>query len=276
MISKETILAVKNGVDLKALVEAKGIKLKKNGKGYFGLCPFHADKNPSLSINPDKNLFQCFGCGAAGDVIRFVELFDRVDFTEAVKRLSGQPFKPSKKNTSQKERPTLSVKDKKLLARVAGYYQHSLTADRRGLNYLKNERGITGNIVLKDFGAGYVNGTLHEILPEDREVIESLKRIGILNAKGHEVFYNCVIFPLYDASGAIVSLYGRNIDDRCDLKHLYLAGRRCGLVNRQAVKRSSTLILTEALILRPMMPRVIHRPIRFNCARIWICPKVGP
>jgi DNA primase len=248
MIERETITAVKNGVDLKALVEARGIKLKKNGKGYFGLCPFHTDKNPSLSINPDKNLFQCFGCGAAGDVIRFVEMFDRVDFTEAVKRLSKQPFNPSKKNTSQKERPNLSVKDKKLLARVAGYYQHSLTADRRGLNYLKNERGITGNIVLKDFGAGYVNGTLHEILPEDREVIESLKRIGILNAKGHEVFYNCVIFPLYDASGAIVSLYGRNIDDRCDLKHLYLAGRRCGLVNRQAVKRSSTLILTEAII----------------------------
>jgi DNA primase len=248
MIEKETILAVKNGVDLKALVEAKGIKLKKNGKGYFGLCPFHADKNPSLSINPDKNLFQCFGCGAAGDVIRFVELFDRVDFTEAVKRLSGQPFKPSKNNAPKKEKSNLSVKDKKLLARVAGYYQHSLTADRRGLNYLKNERGITGNIVLKDFGAGYVNGTLHEILPEDREVIEALKRIGILNAKGNEVFYNCVIFPLYDANGVIVSLYGRNIDDRCDLKHLYLAAKRCGLVNRQAVKRSSTLILTEAII----------------------------
>jgi DNA primase len=66
--------------DLVALVQAKGIELKKNGKSFFGLCPFHADKNPSLSINPTKNLFQCFGCGAAGDAIRFVELFDQVDF----------------------------------------------------------------------------------------------------------------------------------------------------------------------------------------------------
>jgi DNA primase len=56
--------------DLVALVQAKGIALKKNGKGYFGLCPFHADNNPSLSVNPSKNLWQCFGCGAAGDAIR--------------------------------------------------------------------------------------------------------------------------------------------------------------------------------------------------------------
>ena len=92
MIAKESIEAIKSSVDLKALVEAKGIELKKNGKGWFGLCPFHADNNPSLSINTAKNLWQCFGCGAAGDVIRFVEMFDQVDFKEAVKRLNGNGF----------------------------------------------------------------------------------------------------------------------------------------------------------------------------------------
>ena len=72
-----------------ALAEARGIKLKKNGRSYFGLCPFHDDHNPSLSVNPKTNLWQCFGCGAAGDVIRFIELFDQVDFKEAVNRLAG-------------------------------------------------------------------------------------------------------------------------------------------------------------------------------------------
>ena len=81
------------------------------------------------------------------------------------------------------------------------------------LPYLKNERGITGNQTLTDFGTGYANGTLLEILPEDPDVILSLKRIGILNAKGHELFYNCVVFPLVDESGAVVNLYGRNIDE---------------------------------------------------------------
>jgi DNA primase len=106
--------------DLVALVQAKGIELKKNGKSWFGLCPFHADKNPSLSINPIKNLFQCFGCGAAGDAIRFVELFDQVDFKEAVKRLSDNGFSPAKaaKPAPAESPKGSSVKDRKLLARV--------------------------------------------------------------------------------------------------------------------------------------------------------------
>jgi len=105
MIEKETIESIKTTVDMVALAQAKGIKMKKNGKGWFGLCPFHNDKNPSLSVNPSTNLWQCFGCGKGGDVIRFVELFDQVNFKEAVNRLSdngfkrtAKPFNPSSTN----------------------------------------------------------------------------------------------------------------------------------------------------------------------------------
>jgi DNA primase len=122
MIDKEKIEAIKRGVDLVALVQAKGIELKQNGKSWFGLCPFHDDKNPSLSINPKENLFQCFGCGAAGDVIRFVELFDQVDFKEAVNRLSGNGFKVAAVKPEPEKPPKgLSVKERKLLTRVVGY-----------------------------------------------------------------------------------------------------------------------------------------------------------
>jgi DNA primase catalytic core len=250
MIDKEKIEAIKRGVDLVALVQAKGIELKQNGKSWFGLCPFHDDKNPSLSINPKENLFQCFGCGAAGDVIRFVELFDKVDFKEAVKRLSDNGFKVAAVQPEPEKPPkALSVKERKLLARVVGYYQHTLSEDNRGLAYLKEERGITDNQSLTDFGAGYANGTLLEILPDDPQVIESLKRIGILNAKGHEMFYNCVVFPLLDERGAVAGLYGRRIvDEAGSARHLYLSGPRLGLVNRQAAKCSETLILTESII----------------------------
>ena len=246
-IEKEVIEAIKHGVDLKALVEAKGIALKKNGKGWFGLCPFHADKNPSLSINPNKNLWQCFGCGAAGDVIRFVEMFDQVPFAEAVKRLSDTGLKKAPPMPPEKK-SVLTVKERKLLARVVSYYQHTLGQDSRGLNYLKQERGIANNQSLKDFGAGYANGTLLEILPDDPDVMDALKKIGILNARGHELFYNCVVFPLYSAKGSIESLYGRNISDDAGATHLYLPGPRSGLVNRQAVNRCRTVILTESII----------------------------
>ena len=249
MIEKEKIEAIKHGVDLLALVRSRGIDLKKNGKSYLGLCPFHNDTNPSLSINPADNLWQCFGCGAGGDVIRFVELFDKVDFKEAVKHLAGNGHKrlPVRKKTTTKSH-ALTVKERRLLSRVVSYYQHTLTQDRRGADYLKQDRGITDNQSLKDFGTGYANGTLLEILPQDPEVIKALKKIGILNAKGHESFYNCVVFPLYNTRGSIVNLYGRNIDDSNKIAHLYLPGPRSGLVNRQAVNRSQTIILTESII----------------------------
>jgi len=164
MIDKEDIEQAKR-TDLAALVQAKGVHLKKNGKSLLGLCPFHADKTPSLSINTGKNLWQCFGCGAAGDAIRFVELFDQVDFKEAVKRLSDNGFKRTQAKPVKDNSEALSVKDKKLLARVVGFYQHSFEQDRRGLDYLTGERNINDLQSIKDFGTGFVNGTLTEILP---------------------------------------------------------------------------------------------------------------
>lgn len=91
MIAKEKIEAVKQGVDLVALIKSRGIELKKKGKGYVGLCPFHAEETPSFSINPSQNLWQCFGCNTGGDAIRFVELFDKMSFPEAVGKLDGTP-----------------------------------------------------------------------------------------------------------------------------------------------------------------------------------------
>ena len=231
------------------LVQAKGISLKKNGKGYFGLCPFHNDKTPSLSVTPKTNLWQCFGCGKGGDVIRFVELFDQVDFKEAVRRLSDN----GQKKISAKTKPPadlkpLTVREKKLLTRVTAYYQHTFAEDVKGLDYLKNDRNIRNPQSLTDFGTGYANGTLLKILPEDKDIIKSLKTIGILNKNGKEFFYNCVVFPLYDPNGAVISLYGRNIIESAEIHHLYLPGKRSGLVNRQSLKHSESLILTESII----------------------------
>lgn len=206
MISQEKIEAIKQGVDLVGLIRSRGIALKKNGKGYKGLCPFHADdKTPSLSVTPSKNLWQCFGCGKGGDVIEFVKLHDRVGFTEAVQILSGE-IPATRKDPAREPAatPELAVKEKKLLARVVSYYQHSLTTDSRCLDYLK-ERGIDDLQAIQDFGAGFVNGTLKEILPDDDEVLKTLQQIGILNKKGNESFYNCIVFPLYDQTGTIVN-----------------------------------------------------------------------
>ena len=251
MIDQEELNSIKQNVDLVSLVKSRGVKLRKNGKGYKGCCPFHEETKPSFSVNPEQNLWNCFGCNKGGDAIRFVELIDQVDFKEAVNRLSTQIPVSGRQKTPKpavkEERKEISVAEKKLLARVVGYYQHTFTEDTRGLEYLKN-RGISDKQSLIDFGTGFVNGSLKNILPDDPEVLNTLKNLGILNKKGNETFYNCVVFPLYDQNGGIVNLYGRNIDPENGASHLYLAGSRSGIINRQAVKRSSTILLTESII----------------------------
>lgn len=252
-MEKERIQRIKEGVDLVALFGSRGITLSKNGKGYKGICPFHGDKDPSLSVTPEKNLWHCFGCDKGGDAIRFVELIDGVDFKEAVRRLAEGLQIPEVKNQRTDDRKAnkgenqLTVANKKLLARVAGYYHHTFSEDLHGLDYLKG-RGITNHQSFTDFGVGFVNGSLKNILPDDPEILDTLKKIGILNQKGNEIFYNCVVIPLYDRDGTITGLYGRNIDPENGVSHLYLAGSRRGLVNRQAVKSSSTILLTESII----------------------------
>lgn len=251
MIDQKRIESIKQRVDLVALIRSRGVVLKRNGQGYKGLCPFHGDqKTASFSVTPEKGLWHCFGCDQGGDAIRFVELMDGVDFKEAVKRLVAEAPAAGNgpaKSAVKEEKTGISAADKKLLARVVGYYQHILTEDQRGLDYLKG-RGVSNKQTFTDFGVGFVNGSLKRILPEAPEVISTLKRLGILNAKGNEIFYNCVVVPLYDRDGVVTGLYGRNIDPEGGSGHLYLAGCRSGIVNRHAVKRSATLLLTESII----------------------------
>jgi len=263
MIEKERIEQIKTTVDIKALIESKGIRLKKNGKGYFGLCPFHHDKNPSLSVTPSKNEWHCFGCDKGGDVIRFVELFDQVDFKEAVNRLSMYdaqaelsvnncqlPVKNKKQNRPNTKNKTtgLTAKLIKLFNRVIEFYHTAFTEDTRAKEYL-NKRGITDNAVFTDYKTGFANGTLLNVLPNDGEIKKELKEIGILNSRGKEHFYSCVTFPIYDLDGNPSGIYGRRINDKAgSAPHLYLMGERHGVFNWQAVKSHKEIILAESII----------------------------
>ncbi len=249
MIEKQTIEHIKASADLKTLVESRGIQLKKNGKGWFGLCPFHDDKNPSLSITPSKNEWHCFGCGAGGDVIRFVELFDRVDFKEAVKRLAGNDVEKTAVKIKKKDSAIqLTPAHIKLFNRVIEFYHAAFAEDDRARQYLK-ARGITNNALFADYRIGFANGTLLNVLPDDDKITRQLKEIGILNSKGKEHFYGCAVFPLFDPDGNPAGMYGRRIDGmEKGADHLYLPGGREGLFNRQAVKTNKEIILTESIL----------------------------
>ena len=255
MIEKERIEQIKRSVDLGALMRSRGIELRKNGKGLKGRCPFHEDKTPSLSINPKENLWQCFGCGAAGDAIRFVELFDKVGFRQAVEKLSEKISSGADVPAQAKaahpvnDAPAPSARSVKLLLRVIDFYHTAFAEDGRAREYLAS-RGIADNNIFSSYRIGFANGTLPNVLPEDGDLTRDLKEIGVLNDSGGEFFYGCATFPLFDANGNPAGLYGRRIDgmDTKGPAHLYLPGERRGLFNRESAKASPEIIICEAII----------------------------
>jgi len=164
MIDQQEINSIKQNVDLAAVIQSCGIDLKKSGKSYKGYCPFHEDsKSPSLSITPAENLWQCFGCGAGGDVIDFIRKHDGISFREAVAQLRGGEVsklqkKPVKKKRT-KEEPELSPAHYKLLKRVVSFYHTAFNEDSRAMEYL-TDRGISNKQIFSDHQIGFANGTL--------------------------------------------------------------------------------------------------------------------
>lgn len=255
MIDQTTIDSVKQGIDLVSLIQSRGMELKKKGRNLVGLCPFHTEETPSFTVNPVKNLWQCFGCNSGGDAIRFVEMFDKVTFPEAVERLGNQGQGAGVKGQErQQQEPVppssliLPPSSIKLLTRVIDFYHKAFCEDDRARQYLMN-RGISDNALFAAHRIGFANGTLLNVLPADGDVINDLKTLGILNSKGNEHFYGCACFPLYDLAGNPAGIYGRRIENSPNSPpHLYLPGPRQGLFNRQAVRSHKEIILTESII----------------------------
>lgn len=143
--------------------------------------------------------------------------------------------------------PVSAAQRVKLLTRVAAFYHQTLLNVPEGLRYLTKGRGLHDVALCKTFQVGFANGSLLEVLPKDAETVEQLKALGVLTAAGREFFHGCVVFPLWSADGAIVSLYGRRFADG-EPADVYLPGQRQGLWNVQASKRSTAVVLTGSVL----------------------------
>lgn len=234
--------------DLRGIIESHGVKLKRRGTNYVGLCPFHDEKEPSFTVNPKTNLWHCFGCRAGGDAIGFLCKTEGLGFREAVELLQGKANgrQKGKKPASKKPAPKPTVNRTRLLNRVVSFYHRSFLEDQKSQEYLKG-RGIADKEIFTDFSIGSSNGTLLNTIPEEGEVREGLREIGILTEGGRELFYGCVVFPVFDENKDCVGLYGRRSTDG-EVNHLYLPGPRRGVFNHQAAKRSGSVIIAESVI----------------------------
>ena len=233
-VTYENLAQIKR-LDLPQILESKGIRLTKNGNGsYKGLCPFHDDKEPSLSVSlkNDVWLWHCFGCRKGGTLIDFLRL------------LEGRSFKDIYKTYSAPKEPLINKDIQTYLNQIIQIYHNTLKENRRALAYLE-ERNLLDSNLIDTFKIGYSNGTLPRILPNDESIKLKLKELGILNENYNESFYKSITVPIFDAFDQVVGLYGRNIESR---RHLYLKGPHRGIFNYKALKSFDEIILTESII----------------------------
>ena len=251
---------LKQVISLQCLAESSGIQLKKHGKDYLGLCPFHDDKEPSLVISPDKNLWHCLGaCQTGGSVIDWVMKQEGLGFVQAVEKLQRQspPLAASAAPVvpPSKPKPSPQKETQTLLNRVTDYYHAILKQHPQALAYLE-KRGLNHPELIDTFKLGVANRTLTRKLAdsqtdEGKAKREQLQQLGILRTSGHEHLNGCLVIPVLDEAGNATELYGRRLTQKIKAdapKHLYLPGPHRGVFNITAFHASDELILCESLI----------------------------
>lgn len=245
--------AIKSRVNLVDLVASRGLKLIRRGSNFATLCPFHRDSRPSLIINPNRQLWNCFGCSASGDAISFVERFDNVSFKEAIARLGQMPeldatsLEPTQAPPAADLPATGPDNPRRILERVVAYYEKTLASNRDAQDYLR-ARGLTDPAILSHLRAGFSDGSLAKLVEKNPALASELTRRRVVNKRGNEFFHSCIVFPICDSSGHVVNLYGRNTRHVTEIPHLYLPGPRRGVFNYPAIKGSSrSIILTESI-----------------------------
>jgi len=201
------------------------VALRKAGRRLVGLCPFHQERSPSFTVDPENGLWHCFGCKAGGDLFRFVEMVDKVEFTEAVemlaRRLGVQPRSPEQAG-HQKERERLFA----IYAAACAFFQAQLKreAAQAARAYLKT-RGLTPPTI-EGFMVGYApDGWDGLLIAMGKRGYpgQELARAGLVIPREggfYDRFRDRIIFPISDSSGRVIAFGGRSLSDAQQPKYL--------------------------------------------------------
>ena len=202
---------IKNSVDIVDVISSY-LPLSAKGKNYFGVCPFHDDHSPSMSVSKEKQIYTCFSCGATGNVIKFIQDYENISFLEAVKKIAdiaGISVNIKGKNDYNKNQDLYDIYE---LAQK--FYQNNINSSKgkKARDYL-HSRHLNDDII-KEFGIGLS-------LP-DRDILTNmlknkydettLIKSGLINEGEYDlydVYHNRIMFPLYSLSGQVIGYNGR-------------------------------------------------------------------
>ena len=197
-------------VDIVDVIDAR-LTLKKAGKNYQALCPFHNEKTPSFSVAPDKQFYHCFGCGASGTALTFLMEFDRLEFVEAVEtlaRLVGVEVPREGGGRPQRDHTDLF----EVLGDASRHFRKCLKASPEAIEYLRG-RGLSGEVA-RDFGIGFAPDAwdgLRKALSRHPE--GKLLEAGLLirndSGRVYDRFRGRIMFPIRDTRGRVIGFGGR-------------------------------------------------------------------
>ena len=217
--SEELIDEIRNSNDIVDII-SQYVILKRSGRNFFGLCPFHKEKTPSFSVSPDKQIFHCFGCGAGGNVIHFISKIENVDFKESLEILADRVGikLPTLENNVDSKRLELKEKVYEINKLVATYYHETLYKPQAkpAQEYVKKRK--LDNKALKEFCIGYAENAnvLYKMLKEKGFTEEEILASDLVIKKGNSYvdrFKNRLIFPIQDIRNRFIAFGGRVLDN---------------------------------------------------------------
>ncbi|WP_159791012.1 DNA primase [Sodalinema gerasimenkoae] len=227
MLHPDTIDDVKQRMDIYDVVSEQ-VVLKKQGKDFAGLCPFHEEKTPSFTVSPSKQMFYCFGCGKGGNAITFLMETGQASFSDVVLDLAQRynvPVRTLDRDKQDDFQRTLSRREQlhEILALAARFFQHALHQPQgeTALQYLKQERGFSEE-TLQSFELGYAPegwDTLYGYLVQQKDYpVELVEAVGLIiprkRGSGHyDRFRNRVMIPIHDSRGRVIGFGGRSLGD---------------------------------------------------------------
>lgn len=218
-IPEEVIESIKQQNDIVDII-SEDVRLKKSGRNYMGLCPFHNDKSPSFSVSSEKQIYKCFSCGEAGNVLTFIMKYKKLTFVEAAKYLADKANIPLEMHNQENSKVS---QKKELLFKInveaARYYFANLQNNKTAKEYFL-KRGIKEETI-KRFGLGYSHDSWHGVMNYLRTKgykNDFLLEAGLVSQNEktgnvYDKFRNRVMFPVFDVRGKVIGFGGRVLDD---------------------------------------------------------------
>jgi len=218
-ISQEKIEEIRNSIDIVDLINSF-VSLKKRGKNFVGLCPFHTEKTPSFTVSPEKQMYYCFGCGKGGNAFTFLMEYEKISFTEAVRSLAERAGISIPTYSSEDEDLVSEQEELYNLCKEVGlFYYKSLTETPEGklaLEYF-HHRGFTDETIRK-FGLGYSPNSWDALInfAKDRKYsIHLLEKAGLVRKRDdgtyHDYFRGRAMFPIFSTTGRVLGFGARKL-----------------------------------------------------------------